>query len=401
MYNAIIVDDETFEARAIAEIIDWAAYGFNLVKLFNKPTDALAFLETHKIDIIFSDIKMPFMDGLELCEKVGSLYPDIVFVIITAYSDFSYAQRAIRSGVMDYIVKPITYAQLDSVCKSIRKTLDERGSDDSEDIDISFLAHQQLITNYFSGIIDSDRLNTQLAESTPDFVPSEAAVAVTKIKINDFFEYLKYTWKHGINRFYSFLMSRLNTYDMVSFPLDCSFDTLTVLTFFKGRPAELFSAQIKELFSGLTTLCSEVLSVSLTINTSHIYENISALKKSENIFIKSFRNAQSDMDKKIKIAKSYVENNYMNDISIYNISDLVELSPYYFCEHFKKNEGLSFTAYVTQIRIEHAKTLLTETNLNVTDICRQIGFNTKNYFFKVFKDYTGLTPKEFRTEHKK
>ena len=77
-------------------------------------------------DVVFTDIRMPGMSGLELMEHLSSHYPEILIVVISGYSDFDYMQQSIRSGVTDYLLKPIDNAQLENTLSKLRLILRKR-----------------------------------------------------------------------------------------------------------------------------------------------------------------------------------------------------------------------------------------------------------------------------------
>jgi two-component system, response regulator YesN len=94
--------------------------------------------------------------------------------------------------------------------------------------------------------------------------------------------------------------------------------------------------------------------------------------------------------------KAYVSSNYNKDITLEKAAEVVLLSPQHFSKAFKKETGVNFIDYITEFRIERSKEMLNNTNLNVKEISYSVGYNDPNYFFKVFKKATNLTPGEFR-----
>ncbi len=92
----------------------------------------------------------------------------------------------------------------------------------------------------------------------------------------------------------------------------------------------------------------------------------------------------------------YVEANYVKDISLSDAATAMHYSEPHFCKLFKECFGKSFTLYLTQIRIEKSKELLTDITVNVKDISSRVGFRDSNYYAKVFKRAEGMTPSEYR-----
>jgi len=95
-------------------------------------------------------------------------------------------------------------------------------------------------------------------------------------------------------------------------------------------------------------------------------------------------------------AKKYIHQHYNQDISLDDIASMSGFSTYYFCKMFKKYYHVSFTDYLTSLRIKHAKELLQNPDLSIKEITEMIGYLDSNYFTRVFKKYEGLTPTEYR-----
>lgn len=89
-YRVVLADDEPEVLRSIQRTLDWEKYGFSVVGAFLNGLDVLEFLENHDVDIVFTDIRMPFMDGIELMHKIKEKYPYIKLVIIFHRVDFSH-----------------------------------------------------------------------------------------------------------------------------------------------------------------------------------------------------------------------------------------------------------------------------------------------------------------------
>ena len=102
MITILIVDDEKLERRGIRFLLKREEGEFQILEATNGK-DALGVLESNHVDILFSDVKMPYMNGLELTKAVREDHPDMEIVIFSGYNDFSYAREALRYGVVDYV----------------------------------------------------------------------------------------------------------------------------------------------------------------------------------------------------------------------------------------------------------------------------------------------------------
>lgn len=103
----MIVDDEAIIRDSLAKLAAWKEMGCDIVATAGNGLEALQMITPAKPDVIITDIRMPVMDGLELAEKVRSLYPSISLIFVTAFGDFEYARHAIKLGVADFITKPL------------------------------------------------------------------------------------------------------------------------------------------------------------------------------------------------------------------------------------------------------------------------------------------------------
>ncbi len=125
MYRFLIIDDEPLVREGISSAIDWGAHGFELVGACRDGREGLQALEDLRPDVVLTDICMPFVDGLELAASISEQYPATKTILLTGYDEFEYAQEAVRLNVRDFILKPITAAELRDVLDSLRKELDE------------------------------------------------------------------------------------------------------------------------------------------------------------------------------------------------------------------------------------------------------------------------------------
>ena len=97
----------------------------------------------------------------------------------------------------------------------------------------------------------------------------------------------------------------------------------------------------------------------------------------------------------VRITHEYLEAHYADEITLEDVAEQVNISPQYFSKLIKKNTGFNFTEWLSMIRIQKAKELLTNTNLTVKEVCFKVGYKDPNYFSRIFKKRMGMTPSEY------
>ena len=113
-YNIMLVEDEALLRQSLARHIDALGAGYKVVCQVADGQAALDALKQEDIHLIITDIRMPVMDGLALARNVHEQYPHILTIVLSGYADFQYAQEAIRQGVFDYLLKPVSQDKLEN-----------------------------------------------------------------------------------------------------------------------------------------------------------------------------------------------------------------------------------------------------------------------------------------------
>lgn len=120
MLRVLLVDDEPFITKGLSVLIDWKKEGYEITGTALNGIEALEFLKKQEVDLIIADIKMPVMGGFELLKTLRSQnISDVYFIILSGYSDFDYARKAIQYHCIDYILKPVKKEELLSTLKKI------------------------------------------------------------------------------------------------------------------------------------------------------------------------------------------------------------------------------------------------------------------------------------------
>lgn len=125
LYRIMLVDDEEEVRKAIIRKMDWEKLGFQVAGDAENGEDALEKLEQLEPDVVITDIRMPYMDGLTLTARIREKHPSMKVLIFSGYDDFEYAKQAIKLNVTEYILKPVNGQELAEILNRVRISLDE------------------------------------------------------------------------------------------------------------------------------------------------------------------------------------------------------------------------------------------------------------------------------------
>ncbi len=171
-YNVLIADDEYMLRQSLSRKISETDPSFVIVSECSEGKSALKELGNKEIHVVFTDIRMPEMDGLKLAKIIHENYPDIITVILTGYADFDYARESIRQGVFDYLLKPVSEENLSDVLEKISLKLshiyDLPGNDEgnASDADMIIRSVEKYFKEHFREEIDLGELASSFGFSS-------------------------------------------------------------------------------------------------------------------------------------------------------------------------------------------------------------------------------------------
>jgi len=129
MYKVCIVDDEPFIIEGLYDAVDWPAFGLEVVGTAENGEEALALIREKPVDLLVTDIAMPYMDGLELIRRAREFRPELKVVILSGYNEFDYLKEGMRLGIENYLLKPINIKELNDTLRTTVEKLDNRKPD--------------------------------------------------------------------------------------------------------------------------------------------------------------------------------------------------------------------------------------------------------------------------------
>ena len=198
-YKVFFVEDEVITREGIRDNVDWQANGFEFCGEAADGEMALPLLRTAQPDVLITDIKMPFMDGLQLSKIMRQRMPWVKIIILSGHDEFEYAQQAIKLGVTDYLLKPITVQNLQTALQKLTVQLDQ----EKEEHDHLKRLREQVEENRTTlrerllfKLIVGAAASTELMETSQmlglDLVARHYLVAILKIELGDSTEQYEY-----------------------------------------------------------------------------------------------------------------------------------------------------------------------------------------------------------------
>jgi|GEM_PF-331947 len=360
-----IIDDEKKIISLIRKIVDWDKLNCEVIGEAYNGTDGLDLIKKEQPGIVLTDIRMPGMDGISLMREIRNEFPDICFIFISGYNEFEYAQSALNLGALGYVLKPVDKQQVENLIKKgmeqIRQKQENR-------------ALKEITSNsmgeYFE-VFDSF-VNKELYTFYDSAVEDKLIYA---IKLNNREEAI-----HVLDD----IFSRAEE-NKLSFVYIKKLGVEICTSYLKNFIKELNYSKSEVDFSDYLKNCSQVAEIkdSLIFFTDRIIYSLNQHRSNSSGHV-------------IEKVKSYIAENMDKELSLSSISRLVFMNPTYFSELFKKETGKNFVEYVTKCRLNAAKDLLKNSELKMSEISCKIGYESLNYFYKVFKKYEGITPKEYR-----
>lgn len=356
-----------------------------------------------KPDLVITDIKMPYMSGLELAKAVSDVLKDVKILILSGYGEFEYASEALRIGVVDYLLKPVFREDLYKAIDKVQSAIDEEQKQQQQYQQLNqvkeihrYMECQQLFDKMVMGNFDMITLCEKAVELELDIVASCYNIVLIgegpgKKLLTD--EKIREVWE-----------GYRNSEKGICF--DRGSEGLAYLA--KGMNAGQVTAHVKEFMEEIRAFFGEN---HYYVGTGEVAEGLRNLPECFYLASREFYHSYFQEDKQeaaeedfscrgnemVKIAKTYIADHYKDEeISLNTVAAQVFLSPSHFSRIFSKEEGITFVEYLTKVRMEKAMEMLAATNMKIADISSEVGYKDAHYFTALFKRTVGSTPGDYR-----
>ena len=360
--NVLLLDDEGGSRRLMVDAIHTVP-GARVIENLPDGAAAMRYLSSHAVDLIITDIRMPHVDGLQFAQWMQAFDPECPVVVITGFSDFSYARTAMQYGVRDYLMKPIRLRTFGELIERFRPEITARRE--------SFAVQQNIAI-----AAEEAALNRAMTADAPCKIPDETARRMTA-------PCTVYEAEIPEN---TMTQPELRNYIAAALPGQY------VLTMGSRGRKTLFL-----LIPGARARDPENLAeyaentLEIPFGWTKIADNVTPESLAEMNVLRQ----PSPAAKQIAAACRYIRAHLGEPFSRDDVANAVCLAPSYFSHVFKECAGISFQKFVTRERIKRAKQLLA-TPMAVQEVAAAVGFADRAYFTDVFVRDVGCTPSEYR-----
>ena len=447
MIRVFVVDDEKLVRRGIIGLIDWEKYGMEVVGDSGNSQETLEFLKREEVDLLFSDLEMPGLSGVPFLQEVKKVRPEIQIVVLTMHQEFELIQQSLRVGILDYITKAqIEGENVDAFMESIRERyretvrytqLSERRVGPEEIFIWEEPDKKQ--GKAFAGLLkkagvsfeklDDRHLLLQEGIQTDEFLKAPEAeqsslICLTEVKgiaYSQLEDLLKGTVKEKLfqdrepgRMVYEYRYPELvNTQPGESrktvLELSMKMEFMLVQKVYEEtleiiRHAALNNEERVAAFYHFNLHWCEFSGKDF----SRYFEEVGSFRWwyewkgwFDEIRKKVLERVGEDREELESIqaihqAMNYIREHMDREITLEELLRLTGMSKSYFSRNFKDVTGKTFVTYLNDMRIETAKRYLTETKQPIYWIASQVGYVDEHYFRRVFRERTGVTPKQFR-----
>lgn len=364
MLKILVVDDEKQARDNMIHCINVATNGFEIIGAAADGSEALEMIRQTQPDIVLIDIQMPGISGLDVIAEARKEDLPVTFIIISSYSEFSFAQEAIRLGVFEYLLKPFMPAD---VCAAVYKAAkrivppailpfcanEDDGTSAMSHLHVGKIRHsrKELVYPFESerAIIDAVQSGTAPAQSV-------------------------------LSAFYSAVVRNNATQ---SSQINC----LIILYVELHHLAIKCGIAFASLSSGSVTAD--------TYSVQGFYEILLDLCTE----IQSRLTRQSPGSASVVRAMDFIQEHFTEELSLEYVSSQAYISPAYLSGLFKQVAGVSFADYIHILRIEYAKKLIQEQpHLKNYELSDMVGYSSDKYFSQIFKKFSGITVCQYRSQ---
>lgn len=295
MYRVLLVDDEVLVREAISENIKWDELGYELAGSCQNGKEAIEFLEKNSVDVVLTDICMPYVDGMELSEFIFNHLKNINIIIFSGFDDFEYAKKAIKYNVKEYLLKPVTASELSKILTDLKEKMDKNKKEAEKLVRLNesynknkLLIKSKVIDDLIKGSKTAEENEKALLENNIILDASDYRVAIVEIEFDSDIK------DEEQNKQYSSLMTFAvynicdEILDQYQVGLACLGNDNRVFILFRTNKPKAFDQEVKSISTEISSKIKQFMNLGVTIGIGR------KVKDTKEIHI-SYEEAQDSM----------------------------------------------------------------------------------------------------------
>lgn len=379
--------------------------GFFIKEVVGTSVEAI---ELHP-DVIICPVKSETIDGTGLTIKIKESNINIK-IILYGRKTYESVKLAFDCGADGYLALPTEKNEFEILLEKFKKQLDKNKKTISDNV---LLDVNEKRAEFFTDILKDKLTQSEAYEKFFELgmnLPYERlSVSFVKVHIKDLESFVENDWKYGKDSLFTAVKNVLEKSNskIYSIVLNYGEEEIYAVMLTENNPVSKY--QMEDIRKNL----KEFVKLEISYEFVAVYKNVEQLveEKNKRSIYDAFGisdevltdvSETEDMEEAIYKAKDYINRKYMDEIGLTDVAEKVGLSTAYFSRLFKQKTGENFIDYLIKVRMESAKKLLEGSSAQAKEIGERVGYKKGKYFGKLFKNYTGYTPTEYRSRmHRK
>jgi len=397
MWKVLIADDEPKIRRGLRSTIEQIRPDMRVVAEAEDGETALALVQKEKPDILMIDVRMPFLNGLDLIQKINEVWRDCVIIVVSGHDEFEYAQRALSLRVFEYVLKPVPRDALASVLVRAEAELTAARQRNH----YMSWAHEQLERNMpiLREQLFRDWVRGRLSRSEIKEQAAFLGIVTTGYRMIALVHVMEKMATAELSREKDrrvelFAVRRIAEEAFKDFPpvsvfLDEQDDVVVLAGASVGPPWTRAVETAESRAAGSLAHALFIAHAPIPEGAEGVAETYEALSAEVA--------RRSGYHSFVLLAQNYVDSNYGKaELTLEEVAGAVQVSPGYLSRLLKRETGFSFVDYLTRVRINTAVNLMADPAVKVYEVAEAVGYQSQHYFSRAFKRVFGRSPVEYR-----
>jgi two-component system response regulator YesN len=397
MWKVMIADDEPKIRRGLRTTIERIRSDMKVVAEAEDGETALSLAQSENPDILMIDVRMPFLNGLELIEKLNGVLHDCIIIVVSGHDEFEYAQRALQLKVFEYVLKPVPREVLAAVLARAAEALAASRRQHQylawarEQLDRNLpLLREQFLRDWARGRLSAVEIREQAPFLT---VQTTGPASIAMVHAVD--RVIATAPLEERERRLALYAVRSAVEEVFAGFSPCwvfsdDHDDIVVISS-RAAGAEWAEAALRIEKRVVPALCTSVVVAHASVEDAaagvpEAYESLSADVA-----------AQGGHQALVSLAQRHIDAHYREPtLTLEEVAAAAQISPGYLSRLLKRETGFAFVDYLTRVRINRAVQMMNDPAMKVYEVAEAVGYQSQHYFSRAFKRVFGRPPVEYR-----